>query len=56
MGLKRGESAKPQYMDRLNEVAADAAAKFVAAIEDQTLQAADFKQIMKFSGHAEHDS
>lgn len=48
MGLKRGESAKPQYMDRLNEVAADAAAKFVAAIEDQTLQAADFKQIMNF--------
>ena len=48
MGLKSGEPAKPQYIERLNEAAADAAATFVAAIEDQNLQAADFKQVMNF--------
>jgi len=48
MGLKRGEPAKPQYMEKLNEVATEVATKLVAGIEAGDLQPAHFKQIMNF--------
>ena len=48
MGLKRGEPAKPRYMQLVNEAAEDVAEKFVAGIEAGDLAPVDFKQVMNF--------
>jgi multimeric flavodoxin WrbA len=48
MGLKHGEAAKPQYMEHLDAAVADVGGAFIEAIESQSIQAADFKQLMNF--------